>query len=318
MKPILVINKPHDVLLEGLKAKDIPFEEDYNSSYESIKGRLNNYDGLILRSRISLDASFLEAGKHLKFIAREGVGLDHIDTEVCKDLEIPVLISPEGSKDTVGEHAIGMLLNLMNHLTRCSIQVKSNKWLREANRAYELKGKTIGLIGYGNMGQSFARKVSGFEVSVLAYDKYKTDYGDEFAKAVSLDELKKEADIVSVHIPLDEYNEYFINSTFFDDLKKPVFLINTARGLVLQTSALVEALKSGKVLGAALDVLEYEDSSFDKLLNLELLQQEESDYKYLVESENVLLSPHIAGWSFESKHKHGAVLLNKILNTLYL
>lgn len=316
MKPILIINAPHKVLMEGLAEKQISFEEDYTSTYAELKQKIKDYDGLVLRSRISLDRDFLLAASHLKFIAREGVGLDHIDIDTCKALGIPVMISPEGSKDTVGEHAIGMLLNLMNHLTRCSNQVKSNLWKREENRAWELKGKTVGIIGYGNMGQSFARKVSGFEVNVIAYDKYRTDYGDEFARSVSLDQLKKEADIVSLHIPLDEHNKYFVDESFFEGLHKPIFFVNTARGLVLKTSALVSALKNNKVKAAALDVLEYEDSSFDKLLDLELLRSENMDYKYLVESEQVLLSPHIAGWSFESKYKHGEVLLEKILNLL--
>ncbi|MDG1295630.1 MAG: NAD(P)-dependent oxidoreductase [Saprospiraceae bacterium] len=316
MKPILIINKPHSVLTEGLEAHGIPFETDYTSSYDSIVSKLGDYDGIIIRSRISLDAHLLKHAHHIKFIAREGVGLDHIDTDYCARYGIPVLISPEGSKDTVGEHAIGMLLNLMNHLTRCSQQVKSDLWLREENRAYELKGKTVGIIGYGNMGQSFAKKISGFDVKTLAYDKYKSDYSDQYAEAVTLEDLKTRADIISVHIPLDKENQYFINESFFESLAKPVFFVNTARGLIVEIAALVHAIKKGKVLGAALDVLEYEDSSFDNLMNLEALRTENEAYRYLVESESVLLSPHIAGWSFESKYKHGAVLLKKILTLL--
>ena len=316
MKPILIINAPHKVLLDGLASNNIPFEEDYTSSYDELKQKLKNYDGLVLRSRISLDESFLKEGTHLKFIAREGVGLDHIDVDFCKQVGIPVMISPEGSKDTVGEHAIGMLLNLMNHLTRCSIQVKSDQWKREENRAWELKGKTVGIIGYGNMGQSFAQKISGFGVNVIAYDKYRMNYSDDFAMEVSLAELQEQADVVSLHIPLDEHNKYFIDETFFQHLKKPIFFVNTARGLVLKTAALVSAMKNQQVIAAALDVLEYEDSSFDKLMDLESLRSASSDYRYLVDSDQVLLSPHIAGWSFESKCKHGEVLLGKILKNL--
>ena len=256
MKPILIINKPHPVFFDLLETAGFPYEEDYTSDYEALLEKIGAYSGLVLRSRVSLDRNFIAAASGLKFIAREGVGLDHIDLKACEEYQISVIISPEGSRDTVGEHAIGMLLNLMNHLNRCNTQVSKGQWLREENRATELKGKTVGLIGYGNMGQSFARKVSGFEVEVLAYDKYRKDYGDEFAKAVDLSILQKNADIISIHIPLDEFNEYFIDRTFFEALSKSVFLINTARGLVLETAALVEAMKDGQVKAAALDVLE--------------------------------------------------------------
>lgn len=316
MKPVLILNKPHEVLLETFRKYQIPYEADYESSYESVRSKIQDYAGLVLRSRISLDADFIKQAQHLKFIAREGVGLDHIDTAACTQWNIPVLISPEGSRDTVAEHAIGMLLNLMNHLSRCNQQVKQNIWSREANRAFELKGKTVGIIGYGNMGRSFAQKIQGFDVEVLAYDKYKHDYGDDFASAVSLDELLKRVDVISLHIPLDEQNTYFVNDSFFAKLKRPVFLVNTARGLVLETAALVKAIQNGRVLGAALDVLEYEDQSFDQLMDLERLKQENLDYKFLVESDQIILSPHIAGWSFESKKKHGEVLGMKIMDIL--
>ncbi len=316
MKPVLILNKPHEVLLETLSKNQIPYEADYESSYESVKSKIKDFSGLVLRSRIALDADFIEHAQHLKFIAREGVGLDHIDTNACAKWNIPVLISPEGSKDTVAEHAIGMLLNLMNHLSRCNQQVKQNIWSREENRAFELKGKTIGIIGYGNMGRSFAQKIKGFDVEVLAYDKYKQDYGDDFASAVSLEELLNRAEVITLHIPLDAQNTYFVNDSFFAKLKRPVFLINTARGLVLETAALVKAIQRGEVLGAALDVLEYEDQSFDQLMDLDRLKEENKDYKFLVESDQVVLSPHIAGWSFESKKRHGEVLGMKILGII--
>lgn len=316
MKPVLILNKPHEVLLETLTKYQIPYEADYESSYERVKSKIKDFSGLVLRSRIALDADFIEHAQHLKFIAREGVGLDHIDTTACAQWNIPVLISPEGSKDTVAEHAIGMLLNLMNHLSRCNQQVKQNIWSREENRAFELKGKTIGIIGYGNMGRSFAQKIKGFDVEVLAYDKYKQDYGDDFASAVSLEELLNRAEVITLHIPLDAQNTYFVNDSFFAKLKRPVFLINTARGLVLETAALVKAIQRGEVLGAALDVLEYEDQSFDQLMDLDRLKEENKDYKFLVESDQVVLSPHIAGWSFESKKRHGEVLGMKILDII--
>lgn len=308
-KKILFINAAHPVMSKTLTDASYICDLDTESTKEELEAKLTDYQGVVMRSRISLDKQFLDAGKHLDFIAREGVGLEHINTEYAAKLGITVFISPEGSRDTVGEHAIGMLLNLLNHINRADRQVRKGEWLREENRATELKGKTIGIIGYGNMGTSFARKISGFEVKCLTYDKYKTNYGDEYAEEATLERIFAEADIVTVHIPFEKDNYHFVDEEFLNSFTKNIYIINTARGLVLKTAALTEALKSGKVLGAGLDVLEYEESSFAEVKFADLPEP----FHYLNEAENVVLAPHIAGWSFESKKKHGQVLAGKIM-----
>ncbi len=307
-KKILFLDKAHPVLEEKLTNLNWQCEYDLTSSKEEIEPKLPDYEGIVMRSRITLDNDFIDCGLNLRFIAREGVGVEHIPVEYAESKGVKILTSPEGSRDTVAEHAIGMSLMLFNNLARANYQVKNGKWEREKNRGIELMGKTVGIIGYGNMGTSFAKRLSGFDVEVLAYDKYKKNYGDDYAKEVGLNEIFSKADIISLHIPFMESNYHFVDELFIENFKKEIFIINTARGLVLKTSALVENLKSGKVKGAALDVIEYEDQSFDKF-NLEKLPD---DFKYLQKAENVILAPHIAGWSFESKRKHGEVLAQKI------
>lgn len=308
-KKILFINAAHPIMSKTLTEAGFICELDEKSTKGEIEKKLSDYQGVVMRSRISVDKQFIDAGRHLDFIAREGVGLEHIDTDYAEECGITVFISPEGSRDTVGEHAVGMLLNLLNHINRADRQVRNGEWLREENRATELKGKTIGIIGYGNMGTSFARKISGFEVKCLVYDKYKENYGDEYAEESTLRRIFAEADIVTLHIPYEEDNHHFVNAGFLRAFTKNIYLINTARGLVLETQALTDALKSGKVLGAGLDVLEYEESSFSEVKFADLPEP----FHYLIEAENVVLAPHIAGWSFESKEKHGRVLAGKIL-----
>jgi D-3-phosphoglycerate dehydrogenase len=244
----------------------------------------------------------------LRFIARLGVGVEHIDLEAARAQGVEVLISPEGSRDTVAEHALGMLLMLMNHLGRADQQVRRGEWVRAGNRGVEIKGKTVGILGYGNMGQALAQRLAGFEARVLAYDKYKSDYGNAFAEAVSLETLQAESDILSIHIPYLPENHYFVNAAFLDAFAKPIFLVNTARGTVLETAALADALQRGKVLGAALDVIEYEELSFETLKPLALPEP----FQVLLRSERVVLTPHIAGWSFESNEGHARVIAEKI------
>lgn len=306
---ILFINQTHPVLAETLTKNGHTCIEAFAEKKEKIETTLADYDGVVMRSRINADKQFIDAGVNLKFIAREGVGLEHIDVAYAEQKGIQVLTSPEASRDTVGEHAIGLLLALLNHITRANRQVKQGEWLREPNRAVELKGKTVGIIGYGNMGTAFARKVSGFEVNTLAYDKYKTNYGDAYAEEATLERLFEEADIITLHIPYEADNYHFINEKFLASFKKNIYLINTARGLVLETKALTDAMKAGKVLGAGLDVLEYEESSFSAIPFDKLPEP----FQYLRAADNVVLAPHIAGWSFESKKKHGQVLAEKII-----
>jgi D-3-phosphoglycerate dehydrogenase len=305
---ILLLNPSHPILKKKLTKAGFICHENFTDTKAQIEEIVQEYDGIILRSRINIDKTIIDNGKRLKFVAREGVGVEHIAVEYAEKQGISVITSPEGSRDTVGEHALGMLLALLNNLVRADVQIRKGKWEREANRGIEIKGKTVGILGYGNMGQSFAKKISGFEAKVIAYDKFKKDYGDEFAEEVSLEKLFAEADILSIHIPYQEGNYHFVNGDFLANFKKDIFIVNTARGLVLNTADLVDKMKSGQVRGAALDVLEYEEQSFDSW-NFEDLP---APFHYLVEAENVVLAPHIAGWSFESKEGHARVLAEKI------
>lgn len=307
-RKILFIDRSHPYLPERLTQLGFICETAYTLSKPDIQRKLPEYFGVVLRSRISIDSEFIDAGTNLAFVAREGVGIEHIDVEYTESKGVKVLVSPEGSRDTVGEHALGLLLCLLNNLSRADAQVRRGEWIRESNRATEIKGKTVGILGYGNMGSAFAQRLAGFEARIIAYDKYKTDYGDTYAEAVSLETLFQESDILSIHIPYSRSNHYFINDEFLSRFQKPVFLVNTARGLVLHTADLVKHLKSGKVRGAALDVLEYEEGSFEKIAVDDLPEP----FQYLRQAENVVLSPHIAGWSFESKLGHGKVLAEKI------
>jgi D-3-phosphoglycerate dehydrogenase len=264
--------------------------------------------GIIIRSRLTIDKAFIDQASQLAFIARSGVGLEHVDVVYAEEKGIKVINSPEGSRDAVGEHALGLLLMLMNNLARADRQVREGKWIRGGNRGYEIKGKIVGIIGYGNMGQAFAKRLAGFECEVIAYDKYKENYGDQFAKAVSLKKLQEQADIVSLHIPYMAENHYFFDSDLIEGFAKPLWIVNTARGSVLKTEDLLIALESGKVRGAALDVNEYEDKSFATFKPLE----QGATFQRLLELPNVILNPHIAGWSFESEEGHARVLAEKI------
>ncbi|MFK7935619.1 MAG: NAD(P)-dependent oxidoreductase [Saprospiraceae bacterium] len=305
---ILFLNQTHTVLPDGLRALGHEIIENITDDYHSVKSQISDYQGIVFRSRIDVDREFLDAARHLKFIARAGAGLEHIDTNYAAQIGVPILSSPEGSSDAVGEHALGMLLGLVHNLTRADRQVRAGEWIREGNRGIELGGKTVGIIGYGNMGKSFARKISGLGVKTIAYDKFKINYGDDFAQAVDLPTIFEEADIVSLHIPYLPENHHFVNAAFLAAFKKPIFIVNTARGIVLNTADLVQHLQAGTVRGAALDVLEYEESSFQKMS----LDNMPAPFQYLKKADNVVLAPHIAGWSVESRKGHAEVLLRKI------
>ena len=304
---ILLLDKNHPLISEQLLAKKFILEEDFSSPYEQILDKIAQYDGVIIRSRIPLDARLLEKGKKLKFIARVGAGMENIDILKAQELGIKLLNSPEGNRDAVAEHCLGMLLVLMNRLFISANEVKNNIWLREENRGEEIKGKTFGLIGYGNMGKALAKRLSGFDCEVIFYD-VKPNLSDEFAKQVSLEELQANADILSLHIPLNDKTHYIIDEKFISEMKKSFYFINTSRGKNVKTSALIEGIKSGKVKGACLDVLEYEKSSFE---NLEL---ENDDLQYLLNSEKVIVTPHIAGWTHQSKIKLAQTIVDKILS----
>lgn len=305
---ILLIDRPHAFLIEALQSWGAELSLHYETPREEVLRLLPDFDGVVMRSRLRVDAEFLQQGSRLRFLAREGVGVEHIDLDCAARLGIEVITSPEGSRNTVAEHTLGLLLSLMNHLARADRQVRQGEWLREPNRGYEIFGKTVGILGYGNMGSAFAQRLAGFGCRVIAYDKYKTGYGDAFAEAVDLPTLQQESDILSLHIPYMPSNHYFVNDAFLSAFPKNIFLVNTARGTVLETESLVRHLQNGHVLGAALDVLEYEETSFE-FLNFPALP---ADFQYLRQSENVVFSPHIAGWSFESKLGHAQVLAEKI------
>lgn len=309
-KKILFIDRTHPYLPQRLNDLGFICETAYDLTKGAIEKILPDYFGVVLRSRINIDKTFIDAGYNLAFVAREGVGTEHIDLEYATSKNLEVLISPEGSRDTVAEHTLGLLLCLLNNLSRADAQVRRGEWVREGNRGLEIKGKTVGILGYGHMGSAFAQRLAGFEARVIAYDKYKENYGDQYAEAVDLQTLFSETDILSIHIPYSPANHYFIDDAFLRRFNKPVFLINTARGLVLNTADLVRYLQSGQVRGAALDVLEYEESSFEKIAAGDL----PAPFQYLRQSGNVVLSPHIAGWSFESKLGHARVLAEKIEN----
>lgn len=305
---VIFIDNTYPFLFQRLTELGFSCEAHYSSSREEILDQLSDCFGLVLRSRLRIDAEMLNQGKELAFVARSGVGLEHIDLETAAQLGIQVLSSPEGSRDTVAEHAIGMLLMLMNNLGLADRQIREGNWVRAANRGIEIKGKTIGIIGYGNMGSAFAQKIRGFGARLIAYDKFKTNYGDELVQEVELEQIWEEADIVTLHIPFLPENHYFVNDAFLQRFKKPIYLVNTARGTVLNTADLVKNLQSGEVLGAALDVFEYEEQSFENLKPEDLPEP----FQYLRRANNVILTPHLAGSSLEANEGHARVLAQKI------
>ncbi len=310
---ILLLDSNHPLITEQLLAKGFILEEDFTSSYDEVLQKINQYDGIIIRSRIPLDKNFLENAQNLKFIARVGAGMENIDLETAKNLGISLINSPEGNRDAVAEHVVAMLLILMNRLFIASEEVKNGVWKREENRGDELLGKTFGIIGYGNMGKATAKRLSGFGVEVIFYDIL-PNLEDEFAKQVSLEELQERADILSLHIPLDASTKYLVDENFISKMKKNFYLVNTARGKNVKTSALVDALKSGKVKAAALDVLEYEKSSFENLdTSTSLSARNKEDLQFLLESDQVIVTPHIAGWTHQSKEKLAQFIVDKIV-----
>lgn len=310
---ILLLDHNHPLITEQLLAKGFILEEDFTSSYDEVIEKIENYQGIIIRSRIPLDKNFLENARNLKFIARVGAGMENIDQEVAKKLGIELINSPEGNRDSVAEHVVGMLLILMNRLFIASNEVKNGIWKREENRGDEILGKTFGIIGYGNMGKATAKRLSGFGVKVIFYDIL-SNLEDEFATQVTLETLQKEADILSLHIPLDESTNYMIDEEFIAKMEKNFYLVNTARGKNLKTSALVQAIKNGKILGAALDVLEFEKSSFENLDTSDSNgTNQNKDLQFLLSSDKVIVTPHIAGWTHQSKEKLAQFIVDKIV-----
>ncbi|MRT15486.1 hydroxyacid dehydrogenase [Vitellibacter sp. q18] len=306
---ILHLDSNHPLLIKMLSEAGFSNEENYKASKAEVEEIISKYDGIVLRSRFNIDKQFLDAATNLKFIARVGAGLESIDTENAEKLGIKLIAAPEGNRNAVGEHALGMLLSLFNNLNKADREVKNGLWNREANRGIELDGKTVGIIGYGNMGKAFAKKLKGFDCEVICFD-IKENVGDENATQVSLKELQQKADVLSLHTPWTPLTDKMVNSDFINSFSKSFWLINTARGKSVVTAHLVSALKSGKILGAGLDVLEFEKLSFETLFDSDNLPY---SLKELFAMDNVILSPHIAGWTVESKEKLATVIAEKII-----
>ena len=306
---ILHVDSNHPLLIEQLAALGHSNHEDYSSSKEAIEAKINSYDGLIIRSRFRIDASFLDKATNLKFIGRVGAGLENIDTAYAHTKGIQLIAAPEGNQNAVGEHALGMLLALFNKLHTADRDVRGGSWQREANRGLELDGKTVGIIGYGHMGKAFAKKLRGFDVEVLCFD-IKSNIGDKNAQQVSLKTLQEKAQILSLHVPHTELTFQMIDANFISQFKHPFWLLNTARGSCVVTADLVAALKSKTILGAGLDVLEYEKSSFESLFS----NTPPPALDFLLKADNVIVSPHVAGWTVESHQKLAQTIVDKIVN----
>jgi D-3-phosphoglycerate dehydrogenase len=305
---ILHLDTNHPLLIHQLNNLGFVNDEDYTSSKLEIEEKIHLYDGLIIRSRFSIDTHFLDKANKLQFIGRVGAGLENINCPYAESKNISLIAAPEGNRNAVGEHCLGMLLSLLNKLNKADKEVRNGQWLREDNRGVELDGKIVGLIGYGNMGKSFAKKLRGFDVKVLCYD-LKPNVSDKNCKQVSLAELQENTDVLSLHTPQTALTKNSVNTDFINKFKKDFWLLNTARGTSVNTNALVEALKSGKILGAGLDVLEYEKSSFENLFSSDKMP---SAFQYLIKSDKVILSPHIAGWTVESNEKLAQTIVDKI------
>lgn len=305
---ILHLDSNHPLLWKQLEEAGFQNEEDFTSNKEEVEAKIHSYHGIVIRSRFKIDKKLIDKATNLQFIARVGAGLESIDCDYAIDKEIQLIAAPEGNKNAVGEHTLGMLLSLMNKLNRADKLVREGKWIREGNRGYELENKTIGIIGYGNMGKSFAKKLRGLDVDVLCYD-IQENVADANATQVSLKELQQKVDVLSLHIPWTPETDKMVNANFINSFAKPFWFLNTSRGNNVVTADVVEALKSGKILGAGLDVLEYEKLSFENLF----IDTEKPDaFQYLLDSENVLLTPHIAGWTFESHEKLAQTIVDKI------
>lgn len=305
MKKILLLDEVHVDFAKMLKS--LNYEVDYVEEIDEkkLESIIGNYFGLVIRSKPKITKQILEKAKNLKFIARAGSGIENIDLIYAKEKEIAIINSPEGNSNAVGEHAIGLLISLLKKITSSHIDIAQGKWQREINRGNELAGSTVGIIGYGNTGSSFARKLLSLDVEILVYDKYKFGFGTEKIKECKLNEIKEKADIISFHVPLTDETINYANKEFFESLKNPIILINTSRGKVVNTKDLLQAIENQKVLSAGLDVLDNETYDFDKLQENNLLEK-------LIQTDKTIITPHVAGITFEAKYKHALILFNKI------
>ncbi len=305
---VLHLDTNHPLLLEQLKELRFKNYEDYTSPREKIEKKIHKYHGIVIRSRFSLDRPLLEKASRLKFIARVGAGLENIDTQYARERGIFLAAAPEGNRNAVGEHALGMLLSLCNKLNKAHKEIQEGIWDREGNRGMELEGKTVGIVGYGNTGKAFAKKLAGFDAEVICYDIV-GGVGDTHARQVGILELQQRTDVLSLHVPQTPSTVGMVNEEFINGFQKPFWFLNTARGKCVITQDLVNGLKSGKILGAGLDVLEYEKTSFEDMFTEEQLPE---TFHYLLKAPNVMLSPHVAGWTVESKEKLAQTIVDKI------
>lgn len=308
MRKVVFLDSVHEILWERLEKKGFQCLRAIDLDEQSVKELIKDAFGIVIRSRFQLNEDFLKKCNQLQFIARSGSGLENIDSNYCDRNGIAVFNSPEGNRNAVAEHALGMLLSLFNKINKADCEVRQGIWDREGNRGIELDGKTVGIIGFGNNGSSFAKKLVGFDCKILVYDKYKSGFSQGRVVESTLEEIFGQADVVSFHIPQNHETVYFMNDFFISQMKKPFYLLNLSRGKIVKTSSLVNGLKSGKVLGACLDVLEYESSSFSTSFKDSLPE----DLQYLFQSDKLLFSPHVAGWTDESYYKLSSVLANKI------
>lgn len=306
---ILVIDDVHPVMLQRFREAGISFTHDQNMSADEVAAQIDNYDGLIIRSKIIIDRAFIDAAPRLRVIGRVGAGMETIDVEYAEQKGIACYNSPEGNRDAVAEHAMGMLLCIANKLHTADHEVRTKQWRREENRGFELKGRTIGIVGFGNMGQAFAQRLAGFSVRIIAYDKYRRGFGSATVEEVSLSQLQEQADVISFHIPQTAETIYMADAAFWSACKRQPVIINTARGKVVKLDDLAAALQSGQLRGACLDVLEYENYKFENFLREDM----PAAWQYLTSAPNVLFTPHVAGWTVESKFKLSAVLADKIV-----
>lgn len=306
---VIFIDTVHSILFERLEAGGYECHWKTKLNRAEVLSILPEYTGAVIRSKFLFDREVFDSAKQLKWIARSGAGMENIDQSIAQQRGIQLYNSPEGNRDAVAEHCLSMLLGLFNNINRADSEVRIAQWNREKNRGIELKGKTLGILGYGFMGEAFAKRLVGFGVNTIAYDKYKSGFSNQFVTEVDLEDFFTETDILSIHLPLTEETTFMVGENFIAQFKKNIYLINTARGKNLKTEHLVSALQKGKVKGACLDVLEYEKVSFEDLDENEL----PAAFQYLIKSDRVILSPHVAGWTEESYYKLSEVLAEKIL-----